>query len=403
MTDLTRVLLKLYERVPLGMRLGLDAMNAACTRFGHPERACEVVHVAGTNGKGSVCAMTESMLREAGLRTGLYTSPHLCRFAERIQVNGKPVDDATLVRHLDDVLGREPDLSFFEAATLTAMLIFREAKCDHAILEVGLGGRLDATNVIATPRVAAITRIDLDHTDRLGPTVEAIASEKAGIMKPGGRVVVGPATPSVSRVLEQAAREVGATLVNGVDEVAMREVTALALGLQGEHQRTNAAMAWTIGAELGIADSARRRGLVNVRWSGRCEQLYKDGVSFLLDGAHNPDGALALAAFVRATHPNPHEVALIFGALADKDWQTVLGTLAPCAVHRTYVAPVGRAAAPPDALAARWPGTAATSISEALRLAARQAPHVLVAGSLHLVGEARAELLGLRRDPPVAL
>jgi dihydrofolate synthase/folylpolyglutamate synthase len=403
MTDLTRVLQKLYERVPLGMRLGLDAMNAACVRFGHPERACEVVHVAGTNGKGSVCAMTESMLREAGGRTGLYTSPHLSRFAERIQVNGNPVDDVTLVIFLDDVLHREPDLSFFEAATLAAMLIFRDAKCDHAILEVGLGGQLDATNVIATPRVAAITRIALDHTDRLGQTVEAIAREKAGIMKSGGRVVVGPVAPPVAHVLEQAAREVGATIVNGVDEVAIAEVNTLTLGLQGEHQQTNAAIAWTIGTELGIAEGARRRGLVNVRWPGRCEQLQKDGVSFLLDGAHNPDGALALAAFVRATHANPDEVALVFGSLADKDWQTVLDTLAPCAAHRTYVAPLGRAAAPPAALAARWPGTAVPSLSEALRIAAHQAPHVLVAGSLHLVGQARSELLGLPCDPPVAL
>ncbi len=403
MTDLTRVLQRLYERIPLGMRLGLDPMNAACARFGHPERACEIVHVAGTNGKGSVCAMTESMLREAGHRTGLYTSPHLLRFAERIQVNGKPVDDVTLVHILDDVLRREPDLSFFEAATLTAMLVFREAKCDRVVLEVGLGGRLDATNVIATPRIAAITRIALDHTDRLGSTLEAIAREKAGIMKTGGRIVIGPTVPEIGRVFEGVARDVGATIVNFIDATATREVASLALGLHGEHQRANAAIAWTIGEELGIPAAARRAGLVNVRWPGRCEQFVRNGVSFLLDGAHNPDGACALATFVRTTYPDPDKVALVFGALADKDWQTVLDTLAPRAAHRYYVAPLGRAAAPPVALAARWPGVALSGLAEALNVASREAPHVLIAGSLHLVGEARGELLGLPRDPAVAL
>ena len=157
-------LARLYARIPLGMRLGLDPMRAACARLGHPERAFESVHVAGTNGKGSVCAMVESIARAAGLKTGLFTSPHLCRFAERIQIGGEPLDDATLTETLDRALDGAPELSFFETATLAAFLAFRDAKVDIAIVEVGIGGRLDATNVLPRPRAAAITRIALDHT-----------------------------------------------------------------------------------------------------------------------------------------------------------------------------------------------------------------------------------------------
>ncbi|HEY8079779.1 MAG TPA: Mur ligase family protein, partial [Labilithrix sp.] len=176
--DLASALTALYARVPLGMRLGLDAMHASCTHMRHPERAFEVVHVAGTNGKGSTSAMVEAIARAAGRRTGLYTSPHLCRFAERIRIDGEPIDDDALAATLSRALGEE-DLSFFETATLAAFLAFRERRVELAVVEVGIGGRLDATNVIPPPRCAAITRVALDHMDKLGDTLEAIAREKA--------------------------------------------------------------------------------------------------------------------------------------------------------------------------------------------------------------------------------
>ena len=194
---LSRALHDLYARVPLGMRLGLDAMRAACTRAGNPELSFEVAHVAGTNGKGSTCAMVESMARAAGKKTGLYTSPHLCRFAERIRIDGEPISDETLADVLDRALDLGPELSFFEAATLAAFLAFRDANVDVAVVEVGIGGRLDATNVVARPRVTAITRVALDHMDRLGDTLESIAREKAGIAKPGVAMVLGPMAHNV--------------------------------------------------------------------------------------------------------------------------------------------------------------------------------------------------------------
>jgi dihydrofolate synthase/folylpolyglutamate synthase len=171
MADLATALGRLYALIPKGHQLGLERMQAACLRFGNPERSFEAVHVAGTNGKGTTCAFTASMARAAGRRVGLYTSPHLVRFAERIQVDGLQLEDATFARLLTEVLDAAPELTFFEVATLTAFLAFREAQVDLAVLEVGLGGRLDATNVIPPPRVAAITRIAYDHMAELGDTL----------------------------------------------------------------------------------------------------------------------------------------------------------------------------------------------------------------------------------------
>ena len=178
MTDLKATLERLYALVPRGQKLGLERMEAACAQFGNPERSFEAVHVAGTNGKGTVSAFVASMARAAGKRAGLYTSPHLSRFAERIQVDGAPIEDAALVRLLERVLETAPELTFFEVATLTAFLAFQEAGVELAVLEVGLGGRLDATNVIPAPRVAAITRVAFDHMQELGDTLAKIAFEK---------------------------------------------------------------------------------------------------------------------------------------------------------------------------------------------------------------------------------
>jgi dihydrofolate synthase/folylpolyglutamate synthase len=396
--SLADALTRLYARIPLGMRLGLATMREGCARTGHPESAFAAVHVAGTNGKGSVCAMVDSIARAHGLKTGLYTSPHLCRFAERIRIGGEPIDDTLLAPLLGRALDTEAELSFFETATLTAFLAFREANVDIAVVEVGMGGRFDATNVIPCPRAAAITRIALDHTDRLGTTLVEIAREKAGIAKRGLDIVIGSAPPEVRTAIEEVARAHDAT-VTTTDSVP----TPTRVGLDGEHQKDNARIAALLGARIGASNEAIADGIATARWPGRLEGIGR----FLLDAAHNPDGAAALGEHLRACAPPPDEVALVFGALADKDWRSMLDRLAPFAATRCYVGPrtSARGAADPSAMIARHPGDVAASTAEALgRFASARAPAlVVVAGSIVLVGEARAFLLGLASDPPVAL
>ena len=387
----------LYARIPLGMRLGLDPMRAACARTAHPERGLHVVHVAGTNGKGSVCAMVESIARAARMRTGLYTSPHLCRFAERIRIGGEPVTDLILADLLARALDAGPDLSFFETATLAAFLAFRDARVDVAIVEVGLGGRLDATNVVPCPAAAAITRIALDHTDRLGTTLIEIAREKAGIAKPGLDILVGQMPPEVRAAIDEVAASCGATTTEVDPDIVLPSV-----GLEGAHQRDNARIAAELGERIGASRAAVDEGIRGVRWPGRLERIG----DVLLDGAHNVDGAEALTAHVGTLGLPPDRVALVFGALADKDWGPMLDTLAPIASRRIYVPAFGasRAAADPGAMAARQPGTVCASVEEALETAASWDPSLtVVCGSLLTVGQARARLLGLPRDPPVAL
>jgi dihydrofolate synthase/folylpolyglutamate synthase len=391
-------LARLYERIPLGMRLGLEPMRAATARMGHPERASAAVHVAGTNGKGSVCAMVEAIARTQGLKTGLYTSPHLCRFAERIRLDGVPIDDESLAQRLTQVLDADPSLSFFEVATLTAFLVFREAKVDLAVVEVGLGGRLDATNVIPTPRAAAITRIALDHTERLGSTLVEIAREKAGIAKPGLHIVLGPMPLDVRAAIDEVAHANGA-ITEGIEAVP----APLQVGLDGEHQKDNARIAAAVGARIGASPASVQAGIARTQWPGRLERVGP----VLLDAAHNPDGAEALARHVRSLGVAATDVALVFGTLADKDWASMLDTLAPLATTRIYVAPQpgARAGADVTAMATRHAGIVSSSMSEALSqvVSGHGPPLVVVAGSLLLVGEARALLLGLPCDPPVAL
>jgi dihydrofolate synthase/folylpolyglutamate synthase len=411
--SLARALETLYARVPLGMRLGLDAMRAACARADHPERAFAVAHIAGTNGKGSTCAMVESMARASGKKTGLYTSPHLCRFAERIRIDGEPISDEELADVLERALALGPELSFFETATLAAFLAFREHAVDLAVIEVGIGGRLDATNVIPPPAVSAITRVAFDHMDRLGETLEGIAREKAGIAKSHSPIVLGPMAPEVRAAALEVALAAGALpIVMGDDPDAVAR-DAIEMGLRGAYQHDNARIASRIGRVLGIPEAARREGLGRARWPGRVERIdIAAGPlagSWLLDGAHNPDGARSLVLALEAEAVVPS--ALVFGTLADKAWSAMLDALASVPCPRVYVAPRGRAPAALAALAAQAPGQLAASLPDALAkakaLAARagrtKPGPVVVCGSLHLVGEARAHLLDLPEDPPVAL
>jgi dihydrofolate synthase/folylpolyglutamate synthase len=390
----------LYSRVPLGMRLGLDPMRDACARAGHPELAFDVAHVGGTNGKGSTSAMVEATARAAGLRTGLYTSPHLVHFAERIRIDGQPIDDEALARILDDALRIGADLSFFETATLAAFLAFRAAGVGLAVVEVGIGGRLDATNVIARPKVTAITGVAFDHQDKLGDTLAAIAREKAAIAKPGVPLVLGRLAPEAERVAMDVATAAGARIVRSLDLPP-----SVYVGLAGPHQRDNARVAYTIGGELGFAEDVRARGISEVSWPGRLERItVSEGDlrgEWILDGAHNPDGAEALARALAGERVG----ALVFGALADKAWREMLSTLMSLRVPRVYTTPHGRAPVEPAVLAAFAEGAEAPSIRDALaraRTAAAGAP-VVVAGSLYLIGEARALLLGLEPDPIVSL
>jgi dihydrofolate synthase/folylpolyglutamate synthase len=350
--------------------------------------------------------MVEAVARTHGLKTGLYTSPHLSRFAERIRVDGEPVSDEALADVLERAMDAGPDLSFFETATLAAFLAFRDAAVDIAVLEVGIGGRLDATNVIPTPRAAAITRIALDHTDRLGSTLVEIAREKAGIAKAGLEMILGPIPGDVRAAIDEVARAQGAT-TRTIDEAGIP--LPARIGLPGVHQEDNARIAAALGAAIGASAPAVAEGIASVRWPGRLERIG----DFLLDGAHNPDGAEALARHLRSLSLPPERVSLVFGTLGDKDWASMLGTLAPLAAQRFYVAPpASRSAADPRALAALHTGTVALSIEEALSLAAqrRDVPGAgplpalrVICGSLVVVGQARALLLGLPRDPPVAL
>jgi dihydrofolate synthase/folylpolyglutamate synthase len=400
------VLERLYRLAPRGALLGLERMRAACAQYRHPERAAETLHIAGTNGKGSVAAMTAAIARAERRRAGLYTSPHLCRFHERIQVDGRPVADEVLYPVLADVLERCPDLTFFETATLVALVIFAQLEVDVAILEVGLGGRLDATNVLERPRACAITRIALDHTDRLGMDLGSIAREKAGIIKPHVPVVVGPLSPEALGEVESLARTANARVIRTDTDLELASFVARhPPALEGAHQVDNAKVAVGLAREVGWSEAAMAIGLAAVRWPGRLEHIATPDGEVLLDAAHNPDGAAALAAALQA-HQSPGKVALVFGAMADKDHAGMLAVLAPVAAKRVYIAPDGRRPADPAQLAVTLEGDVAATVEEALELGRRAAGPdglVVVTGSIFLVGAARALLLGLARDPAVAL
>lgn len=390
---------------PLAMRFGLERMERALDALGRPERLLRVLHVAGTNGKGSTCAMAAEALRCAGRRVGLYTSPHLASFHERIQLDGRPIGDGPLAELVEEVRracpwhdggGEGMRLTYFEFATLLALLHFARERVGVAVVEVGLGGRFDATNVVA-PLVTAVSRIGLDHVQLLGDTLDAIAREKAGIFKSGVPAVVAAGQePEALRALREEAEKRGAPFQ--VADAAWEGPVAL----RGPHQRQNAALAAAAlrlldraGVEVG--EAAVAAGIARARWPGRLEEV--GGV--LLDGAHNPDGAAALAGSLEALYPG-RAVELVFGVLADKDHRGILAALAPRVRRLHLVAPDSPRARPPasyrDVAASLAPavdehGSCAEAIACA-RAAAGAGGLVAVAGSLYLVGEARGLLGG---------
>jgi dihydrofolate synthase / folylpolyglutamate synthase len=407
----------LEQRTRFGIKLGLGAMRRLLAELGHPQRAFAVLLVAGTNGKGSVVAYVDAALRAAGLRVGRYTSPHLVRVHERIAVDGRLIPGAALERAVGRVrraagalvrrgmLGDHP--THFEALTLAALWHFARRRVDVAVLEVGLGARLDATNA-TDPIASAIVTVARDHEAHLGGTLAAIAGEKAGVMRRGRATVAGPLPAAASAVLTRHARRLGARLHETPREVRMRERghtvdVATRAGrypglrpLPGRHQRANLAVALRLLEEAHAAgldfDLARAaRGLSRARWPGRLQWL-RGRPEMLLDGAHNPAAARALAAYLD-TLKRP--VVLLFGAMRDKRIAAMAAALFPRAVGVVLTSVGGERAARPDEIARRAGRHAralrqAPGVEEALPLARRLTPRggvLVVAGSLYLVGD----------------
>jgi dihydrofolate synthase/folylpolyglutamate synthase len=389
----------------LGVELGLERVRRALDALGNPQRRFTAVQIAGTNGKGSTAAMTDAVLRAAGVRTGLYTSPHLSRFTERLRVGGVEADGDRLAALDARVAATGVPLTYFEVATALAFLLFAEEKVDVAVLETGLGGRLDAVTT-CEPAATAITSVALDHMDYLGGTLRQIAREKAGILKPGVPCFLGALPPEADEEISSAAAAAGAPLLRLGRDLAPPDVP---LALPGDHQRANAALAVAL-AEFAAAargrallPSAVARGLAEVRWPGRLERVASD---VLLDCAHNVEGARALAAALPALSGR-RPVALVTSIVQGKDAAAILAALAPHVSTIVATSSHNPRSLPAEDLAAvaRARG-AKTEVAPdpiaALDLARRLVGPdglVVVAGSIFLVGELRAHLLGSPADP----
>ncbi|CAN5626131.1 folylpolyglutamate synthase/dihydrofolate synthase family protein [soil metagenome] len=396
-----------------GIKLGLESIQRLLRALQVPGAEQRFIHVAGTNGKGSVCAMIDSICRTAGYRTGLFTSPHLVTYRERIQVNGEMIPEPvvakglTLIREL--VRDWEPHPTFFEITTALALWHFKREACELVVLETGMGGRLDATNAVE-PVVSVITPIDLDHQKWLGHTLAEIAVEKAGIIKPGVPVVCAPQPAEAEAVIRAAfdatkeRRPPGRRSATGAawrapllefvtDEYGGR------IGLCGSHQRQNAALAVAAlrAAGVHVEQSVIDAGLGSVKWPARF-QRWNDRIA--IDGAHNPAGARVAAATWQELF-GEEKAVIVLGLMRDKDAAGVVRELAPIAA--IFILPQfrGERVLPPDELqqviATTVPGIEALkadSAADALRIAQEKRERVLVAGSLHLAGEALAVLSG---------
>ena len=403
-------------------KLGLDRVTALAAALGSPHRGPRFLHVAGTNGKGSVCAMLEAGLRAAGHRTGLFTSPHLVEPTERIRVDGVPVTREQFAGAFDQVHTASEALlragafdlhpTYFETVTAMALVLFQELGCGRVVLETGLGGRLDATNIV-TPEAAVITPVDFDHEALLGKSLEAIAGEKAGILKPGVPAVFARQRPEAAAVLEARARALTVPVTRTADwELANLALDArgsrftarwrgyaldIACPLAGEHQVENALAAAAALALLGVPAEAIGRGIAGTRWPGRLEHIA--GVpEMVLDGAHNPAGARALAAYIDRFYAG-RAVWMIYGAMRDKAIPEVSAILFPRARHVLATAPAQARAARPETileLADHPDLRAAPDLAAALDIVRREAAPadaVFITGSLFLVAEAET-LLG---------
>ena len=424
MNSYSETLRYLYALEYRGMKFGLRNIRTLVREAGHPERAFPSIHVAGTNGKGSTSAFLASAFIEAGYRTGLYTSPHLVRFTERIRINGKEIDGHRLagyVRRLRPLI-EKTRATFFEATTCVAFLYFADENVDVAVIETGLGGRLDATNVVR-PMVSVITNVSLEHTEMLGKTVRAIAREKGGIIKPSIPVVTGATDPTVLAVLRRRASSCGVRLRESSKTISIvrhagGKTVSLASpllapgrlnpGLAGEHQIANAALALltldtlirtspgrSISAALtsAVIRRAFERVASNTGLRGRLENLRYRGRTILLDVAHNPAG---MGILVRELHNmSEANMVAVFGVMRDKDYSAMLAELATVADRVIAVAPAEKRALPSGKLLRIGKdlgirmvngGSVASGVRKALRSSRRGV--ILITGSHYVVGEA---------------
>jgi dihydrofolate synthase/folylpolyglutamate synthase len=389
-----------------GIKFGLDNISAIVARLGHPERAFRSVHIAGTNGKGSVTAMVDAALRAAGHRSARYTSPHLVDLTERFVIDGRPVAGDALaaatadVRNAIDGLradgGLDVQPTFFEVTTAIALDLFRRAGVGVAVLEVGLGGRLDATNVVSPPQLAAtaITSIALDHQLYLGTTLREIAIEKAGIIKSGVPVIVGPLELEAAVAIDEVATSRGAEVIRA----NARDCDGMAIGLAGAHQRSNAAIAMRIlqlldARGLPVSPQAIAAGLAHPQWPGRLDRRrLADGRELLLDAAHNPAGAASLASYLLTEGGEPRP--LVFAAMRDKDVAGMFAALLPAVGRLILTRASNVRSADPESLAEHARAVAPTlpiaiapALGDALDAAWRASPRIVVAGSIFLLGD----------------
>lgn len=378
------------------LQLGLERMEQTVQVLDHPERNLRFIHVAGTNGKGSVCAMIESALRHSGFKTGLYTSPHLVSPTERIRIQGEPVSEADFARAFDQVhaavQGLEQHPTYFETVTAMAFLLFAEARVDYVVLEVGLGGRLDATNVV-TPELCVITPVSLDHQKYLGDTVAEIAGEKAGILKRGVPAVIAAQRTDAIAVIRQRALDLDVPLIETHTHAPLDYAPPLA----GRHQIENCLTAVMALEALGLDEDVIRAGIGLTEWPGRLELVGRQPDTYL-DGAHNIAGVAALAEFIRdrrAALPEGARVWLVFAAMADKPVAEMGAMLFPLADEIVLTAPSFERALDPRQMPAPEGARIATAVPEALAILKEAAPDdvIFITGSLFLVGEARPLLL----------
>lgn len=422
------ILDRLFALETFGIKLGLDNVTRLSEALGHPHRRFRTLHVAGTNGKGSVSAMVHAGLRAAGVRTGRYTSPHLSDLSERFVIDDGPVETARLEATVGDVLacvdrlhsdGSLPvEPTFFEVTTATAFELFARAGVEVAVVEVGLGGRFDATNIVS-PIAGAITTIDFDHQQHLGSTLADIAFEKAGIVKPGMTLVMGALGPEASAVVRRCAAERHVRLVEARRDVRWESEMLdgrarftlatpsgsygpVTLGLRGSHQVDNAIVAVRLleaaaDGGLVVPREAIERGLAGADWPGRLERLeLEPGRRVLLDAAHNPEGARALAAYLREWHPQ--RPPLVMGVMRDKHVADIARHLLPAVSAVVATAAPTPRAIPADDLAAQLRAGGAANVevepdpARAIARALEGAELVCVAGSIFLIGAVREGL-----------
>ena len=409
MTSLER----LFALEQFGIKLGLDNMRAILAALGHPEQAWRSIHIAGTNGKGSVVAMVERGLRASGLKTGRYTSPHLDVIEERVAINGEAVDRQTfaaataVVFEAVDEATRHGTLTvvptFFEVSTAVAFEIFRQAKVEVAVVEVGMGGRFDATNVL-TPEVTAITSIAFDHERHLGTTLSQIAFEKAGIAKPDTPLVIGRLPGEAARRIATVAAATRAALIDAHATTSDRIYPPLKLALPGRHQLENAAVAvailetWSARVSF-VSTDAIVTGLTACKWPARIEWLrMPDGTELLIDAAHNPAGATALATYLQDINTAP--LPIVLAVMADKDLAGMVKPLLP--VASAFVATTVRhsrahtaegLAAALRVLAPKLAVEAEADPVAAVSHALSRSNRAVAAGSIYLIGPLRATLL----------